>query len=44
MREGFSLDTYGNIIDMIRLMLGNLSPEAAQMIAYDNARIMFANK
>ncbi|MQF69549.1 hypothetical protein FIM12_04360 [SAR202 cluster bacterium AD-804-J14_MRT_500m] len=41
MREGFSLDAYGNIIEMVRLMLGNLSSELAQKIAYDNARIMF---
>ena len=41
MRKGSSPDEYGVIVGMLRRMLGNLSPEAARKIAYDNAKNMF---
>ena len=41
MRTGYSLDEYGIIIGMVRLMLGDLSPETAQKIAYEKGRQMF---
>ena len=42
MRRGFTSDKYEWIIEMLRLMLGNLSAETAQKIAYDNAKKMFS--
>ena len=41
MRRGFTLDTYEKMIDMVRRLLGSLSPETAQDIAYNNAKVMF---
>ena len=42
MRRGFTSDEYEWIIEMLRRMLGNLSAETAQKIAYDNAKKMFS--
>lgn len=41
MRRGFTLDIYEEMINMVRRLLGSLSPAAARAIAYDNAKIMF---
>jgi hypothetical protein len=40
--KGYALDQYGWIIEKLRLMLGNLSPETARKIAYDNAKKIFS--
>jgi len=42
LRKGYALDQYGWIIEKLRLMLGNLSPETARKIAYDNAKKIFS--
>ena len=36
MRRGFTLDIYEEMINMVRRLLGSLSPAAARAIAYDN--------